>query len=253
MRESVPKSALSQKIFRFIQGIDERVKLYTGILATSVAFVCVDIRSLILLSFFTIVLGWFCGLRKSLGVTLVIWLVFGPLMWSVNLLPFLGPFIPGSGLFILVVKFTPMFLMIIVVYSTMNVSRFLHTLQRSGLPRGFVIPLGVCIRFAPSLAEEYQHIRNAMKFRGIGVSWGNVMQKPLATIEYILIPLLMRSIRISDELARTALTRGVDNPGLKSSLQLVRFESKDAVATVAFSSVMAWFVYMDHLFCGLNL
>lgn len=251
MRESLQETVVLEKIFRFLQDIDDRVKLYLAVLAGSVAFICIDIRSLILLSVLTFVLGWFCRLRKSMGIILIIWFIIGPLLWVVNLLPFLGPFAPGSGLFILVVKFTPMFVMMIVVYSTLNVSRFLHTLEKSGLPKAFVIPLGVSIRFVPSLTEEYQHIRNAMKFRGIGVSLGNMMRKPLTTIEYILVPLLMRSLSISDELARTALTRGIDNPGPKSSLQIVRFGPSDAVVAILWSAFMVLFIYLDHLFCRL--
>lgn len=248
MEESFEKAVVMDQIFRFIQGMDDRVKLYITILVGSVAFICADIRSLLLLSVATFVLGWFCGLRRSIGITLVIWFILGPLMWGINRISFLGPFVPGSGLFVLVVKFTPMFIMMIVVYTTLNVSRFLHTLEKMGLPKGFTIPLGVSVRFVPSLTEEFRHIRNAMRFRGIDLSLGNVIRKPLATIEYILVPLLMRSLSISDELARTALTRGIDNPGPKSSLQAVRFGPADASVALIWSAFMGLLVYFDHLF-----
>jgi energy-coupling factor transporter transmembrane protein EcfT len=251
MHGSLRQTAVSERIYRFIQRVDDRVKLYVTLLSGAVAFVCIDIRSLMLLSVSTLVLGLLCRLRKSIAVTLAVWVIVGPLMWGINRLPFLGPFVPGFGLFILVVKFTPIFVMMMVVYSTLNVSRFLHTLEKSGLPKGFVIPLGICIRFIPSLTEELWHIRNAMRLRGIGVSFGNVMRKPFKTIEYILIPLLMRSLRISDELAKAALTRGIDNPGPKSSLQVIRFGHGDAAAAVAWSAFMVLVIYFDRLFCRL--
>ena len=247
----IRNTTAAETIFCFIRDLDDRVKMYVTILAGLVAFICIDVRSMLMLSAFALVLGWLCGLKKTIAATLIVWFVLGPVMWGLNLFPFLGPFIPGSGLFSLVVTFTPMVVIMMVMYASLNVSRFVHTLERSGLPRGFVIPLGVSIRFVPSLAEEWEHTRNAMKFRGIGVSFGNVMRKPLATIEYILIPLLMRALAISDELARTALTRAIDHPGPKNSLYTVRFGAKDALAAVFWSGFMVLFVWLDRLFQGL--
>ena len=56
-------------------------------------------------------------------------------------------------------------------------------------------------------------IRNTMDIRGIGDTVWKQLIHPLATIEYILIPLLMRCLKVTDELAASGTTRGLELEG----------------------------------------
>ena len=46
-------------------------------------------------------------------------------------------------------------------------------------------------------------------------------------------PLLMRSMKISDELAASASARGIDNPGGRTCLRQLRFRLADGIVMLA--------------------
>ena len=81
-------------------------------------------------------------------------------------------------------------------------------LQRMRLPQAVTIPLVVMFRYIPTLRIEYRQIRSTMDIRGISDTLWKRVSHPLATIEYILIPLLMRCLKVTDELAASGTTRG---------------------------------------------
>ena len=83
-------------------------------------------------------------------------------------------------------------------------------------------------RFFPTLKEEYGHIKNAMKMRGIGLNAVNVISRPILTLEYMMVPLLSSASRIGDELAAAGHTKGVDAPAKKVRYKTSRFTAADA-------------------------
>ncbi len=111
-------------------------------------------------------------------------------------------------------------------------------LSRSGMPLTVIIPFVVMFRYIPTLGIEYRMIRNTMKIRGVNDTLGKVLLHPFSTIEYILIPLLMRCLKVSDELAASGATRGMERDNKRYSLIEVRFgtgEYLTAVASVLFA------------------
>ena len=60
------------------------------------------------------------------------------------------------------------------------------------VPEAVVIPCVVVIRFFPTIAEDYRQIRNAMALRGISSGGWGIVRHPTQSLEYILIPLLMK-------------------------------------------------------------
>lgn len=91
-------------------------------------------------------------------------------------------------------------------------------LRKFRVPQTVLIPLAVTVRYLPSLAEEFSHIRDAMKLRGI---------RGLRRVECTLVPIIMSAIETSDELSAAAVTRGVENPCRKTSLFELRFSAVD--------------------------
>jgi len=88
----------------------------------------------------------------------------------------------------------------------------MSSLEKIKIPKEVIIPVAVMFRFFPTLREEYNNIKNAMKMRGISFSIKNMVKAPAACVEYILVPMLASSSKIGDELAAAAHTKGVDNP-----------------------------------------
>lgn len=102
-------------------------------------------------------------------------------------------------------------------------------LERAGMPLTVRIPFVVMFRYIPTLGIEYRLIRNTMKIRGISDSFFKVLLHPFATIEYILIPLLMRCLKVSDELAASGTTRGMERTNKRHSLVEVRFGIREYI------------------------
>lgn len=112
------------------------------------------------------------------------------------------------------------------------VGLLMSALEKLKMPANIVITLSVMFRFFPTLGEEYRCIKNAMKMRGIGLNALNVILHPLATLEYVMVPLLSSASRIGDELAAAGHTKGVDSPGKKIRYKTARFGIADIFASL---------------------
>ena len=112
------------------------------------------------------------------------------------------------------------------------VGLLINALEKLKLPYSLVITVAVMFRFFPTLKEEFAHIKNAMKMRGIGLNAANVIRKPLLTLEYVMVPLLSSSSRIGDELAAAGHTRGIDAPGKKIRYKTARFTLADVFVSL---------------------
>jgi len=103
----------------------------------------------------------------------------------------------------------------------------MSALEKLKIPQDIVITVSVMFRFYPTLAEEWKHIKNAMKMRGIGLNFVNVITRPLMTLEYVMVPLLASASRIGDELSSAGHTKGVDSPYKKERYKKACFGVAD--------------------------
>ncbi len=126
-----------------------------------------------------------------------------------------------------VLKMIPIIMMGRWVLKTTQMDDLMVSLQRMKLPQSVTIPLVVMFRYLPTLRIEYRMIRNAMGIRGIGDTvWKRILH-PLATMEYILIPLLMRCLKVTDELAASGTTRGLERDVKRHAINHVAFSVKE--------------------------
>jgi energy-coupling factor transport system permease protein len=156
---------------------------------------------------------------------------------------------PGSGLdryapllilFYLLqflLTFLPLVVVFLAVTARVDVNRLIHALTAMRVPRTLVLPVAVVFRFVPALLEEWGHIRDAMRLRGLAVGPAAWLRRPARTIELVLVPLLMRSTKIADELSASALTRCIDAPGKKTIALPLRFAAGDGVVLLL---TLAW-------------
>jgi energy-coupling factor transport system permease protein len=100
-----------------------------------------------------------------------------------------------------------------------------------------VITFAVALRFIPTAREEFHHIGEAMKLRGKGITVRNMLTKPLATIENTLIPMMLRSATVAEELSAAAVTRGIDSSHRRTSFFLLRFGVFDVFCVLLFGSL----------------
>ena len=105
-------------------------------------------------------------------------------------------------------------------------------LQKMPIPTRIMLVLIVMLRFAPTVLHEFGEVREAMKIRGFLKSVGNVLKHPMDTLEYAIVPMVFRSLKIADELAASSIVRGIERPYKKESYYVSRIAALDCFLIV---------------------
>lgn len=125
----------------------------------------------------------------------------------------------------LISRFVPGLIMGYYVVSTTKIAEFIAAMERMHLSPKIIIPFSVMLRFFPTVGEEMAAINDAMRMRGIrrgGMKFG-------AMLEYRLVPLLMCSVKIGEELSAAALTRGLGKPLKRTNICRIGFGVIDLI------------------------
>ena len=163
-------------------------------------------------------------------------------IWLAMLLAYFG-FVKQSVQYVLLYSFTTFWLIMMIPKGVMIISpmllgmiykfivpimaayltfkipsgKLIAVFQKSSMPQNILLILVIMIRFIPTISGEIKTIKEAMKVRGLTGSKKKVFFHPLRTVEYVVVPLIFRSIKVGDELAAAAIVRGVENTGKKQS------------------------------------
>jgi energy-coupling factor transport system permease protein len=121
--------------------------------------------------------------------------------------------------------------------ATTKVGELVSAMQRLRIPKPIVITFAVTLRFFPTAKKEFAAIRDAMRLRGIGLSAGNVLTRPLTVMECVLIPMMMRCATIAEELSAAAVTRGIEAGGKRTSCNELRMRLPDYLASTLFAAL----------------
>lgn len=104
---------------------------------------------------------------------------------------------------------------------TSDVGSIISSMDKIKLPHSISIPIAVVFRFFPSFREESHNIRLAMRVRGI------TFKNPISYIEYVMVPLLVISSNISDDIAKAAETKCIENPVKKTRYITIKIKIVD--------------------------
>lgn len=94
-------------------------------------------------------------------------------------------------------------------------------------PDGIALPVTFTLRFFPTVRSEFADVFASLRLRKL-LSW----KHPLDAMEYIITPVIFRSSRIAEELAASAESRGIANPGKHTCLRQICFQKKDWIMCV---------------------
>lgn len=197
--------------------------LLLTIFACLVTLFTVNIYSHAFFTFWLFLLLLYYGLTKQAFIFLAIYaFVF---FWLTEIVQY-GVVFPSPMLFAMIYK---LLLPMMAVFLTSNIpsGKTLATLRKIPMPQGVMLSLIVLARFAPTVSNEFKDVREAMRVRGfLGID--KVLQ-PLKILEYVVVPLIFRSITIADELAAASIVRGIENPVSKESYYNLSFSFEDFV------------------------
>ena len=121
------------------------------------------------------------------------------------------------------------FLMLAIIIREKNLSEITTALERCKLPKEIILSTTVTLRYFPSMRNDFLTIVDAMKLKGIDTSWRGALFHPLRMLECIIVPMLFRSLKTSEEFSCAALVKGIENQGHRSSYFDVRIKRIDIV------------------------
>lgn len=128
----------------------------------------------------------------------------------VSVLHMIPPFTAGCALF------------------TLSPSAIMCALDRWRVPQGVLVGICMVFRFASILPFEVRSIVRGIRMRGIFPRAIDVVRHPALAYECIYTPLVMRSLRLSSELAASAELRGIEIGEGRTSVYHVGLSARDA-------------------------
>lgn len=123
------------------------------------------------------------------------------------------------------------------VYSflTTPVHQWMVAFHYLKMPKWLFIPLSVMVRFFPTIRQDYISIRQALAIRGIGTSTWQLLKHPFQSLEYLVVPLLLDAVKVSEDLTVSALTKGIGMPVKRTSFYTINFQRQDIIYLIVTS------------------
>lgn len=249
MEENI-KKLITQRQFQRTAALDPRCKVALLIMIGCVSyFLNGEICSLVLVASFALFIAVGNG-GKWAAKMLIFYIVIAYLNALLRYvsIPVLSVIMSVFGVTIL--KLVPIAMMGLWILRTTYMDDLMVALQRMRLPQAVTIPLVVMFRYIPTLRIEYRQIRSTMDIRGISDTVWKRVSHPLATIEYILIPLLMRCLKVTDELAASGTTRGLELECKRYALRPIRFSWPEIVVSLFGILFLVGLLFIDQTKIG---
>lgn len=142
-----------------------------------------------------------------------------------------------TGMIALMTQILPGMMMAYFLIVSTSVSEFVTAMDRMHVPKSISVPMSVLFRFFPTIVEEYGHVRDAMRMREVGN-----LRQPMAMLEYRMVPFMTSTVSIGNDLAASALTRGLSAPVRRTNVCPIGFTWRDGLAFVLTGGCIAIFL-----------
>lgn len=134
----------------------------------------------------------------------------------------------------------PMFAAFYIVTQTSRIGEYISAFTQMHLPNEVIIPLAVMLRFVPTIQEEWQMVNQALRLRGMALTWKNVLRRPLQMMEYMLVPFLLQCSVIVDEMSAAVMARGFDKNMPRTSYAEVQMKALDWCIIAVSAGLLFW-------------
>lgn len=142
-----------------------------------------------------------------------------------------------TGMIALMTQILPGMMMAYFLIVSTSVSEFVTAMDRMHVPKSISVPMSVLFRFFPTIVEEYGHVRDAMRMREVGN-----LRQPMTMLEYRMVPFMTSIVSIGNDLAASALTRGLSAPVRRTNVCPIGFTWRDGLAFVLTGGCIAIFL-----------
>ena len=207
-----------------IEQVDGRTVLFLTVCSCLVSFLTTDLIGHAVFTFWLLLILCYFGLYKHVIGCYTVYLVtvVGLYLETKYSISFPSPLLL-SMIYKLLLPAMPAYLLFRIPSGKLTAS-----LRKLPIPAKAMLVLVVMLRFAPTIILEFGEVREAMKIRGFLRSVPTVLRHPLNTLEYAIVPMVFRSLKIADELSASAIVRGIESPYKKQSYYVSRISPLDA-------------------------
>ena len=144
-------------------------------------------------------------------------------------------------------RLSPMVGIMILSIRSISVSQLVTGTQKLHCPRKMALTVAVALRFIPTISQELSQIRDALKTRGVPLNIVTFVKAPVLTTEYILVPFMMRGVRVADELSASAVTRAIESPAPRGERIPTKIRPKDIIYLALVLAADVGILLYDHL------
>ena len=130
---------------------------------------------------------------------------------------------------------------------TTKLRDFTVALETWKIPITITLPLTIAVRFIPTLLNESLIILDAMRLRQIARSKLDLLKKPHLIGQSYFALVIIRSLKMADELAAVAETRGLAKPVNRISSRNIKFKKNDYCALSILVVLVAIFIVLSCL------
>ncbi len=110
---------------------------------------------------------------------------------------------------------------------TRSYSAILCAGERMHIPRQIMLMICILLRFFPVLLSEMRTIGSGIRARSILPHWYDIPLHPAMSYECFVLPLMIRSLKLSSELACAAEVRGIESSAKRTTVHPVGFHLQD--------------------------
>lgn len=182
---------------------------------------------------------------KSCAVYLTIYTAVAFLMANVNEIPHTTAMLLIVSLSYFVQKLLVLIMMGDFFVRMTTIPYVLSAMQHMKIPDAAAIPIMVALRFFPTIREDYHSLKDSLRIRKVSLSPLQFIIHPVRMLEYLFVPILMKSVRTSDELAASTLLRGFEHMNEQTILYPLKLTKLDYAVLVLSTTISGVLFYLQ--------
>jgi energy-coupling factor transport system permease protein len=214
--------------------LDPRTKLALGLMAMAAVFVAQATITLVLECLVLLIALWSLGMRRE-------WLRFSRFFWPMIGLVFIIALVSFdlSAALVLSIRLLNLLTISFIFFRAVSPEEMGGALGKMGIPFEFTFILTTGMRYVPLIGEKIRQIIEAQSSRGIDL---RPKLRNIKNILALLMPLLVQSFVLADDLAIAMESRGFGRKGRSSRRQyrLTFWEYGLMAASLTLLVVFAW-------------
>ncbi len=178
----------------------------------------------------------------SLGFSWMLGLIF-PTMQEQTITRTLIPFL----------RMWPLVNTALAISLSMEIGQALLSLKKMHLPRIIYLPVMVALRFIPGFINDARQLRECLLIRGLPVNFAALALAPHRTLRLLIVPMVIRALRLADELAIAAELKRVGyGHGIRGRNLCFRWRDSTFFAAALLALIIAWNIPGNQVESGMN-